>query len=602
VKKSLYWWGIVWLSLVTGLSAQDLRVSSKTVIRPAGQGGRLNWSIPRNLIAYDKLGANGYYQMYTMRPDGSEDQCFTCSSTQLPPYNVGSPRWHVSGNWLVFLAQREHIPGIFGNNDNLGRPGVGVSNDVWIADGTLTQFWKVADTSYYGSSSGGGALHPVFSHAGDKLFWTQRLSGNNWVLMLADFQVSGGVPTLANVRQLTPKAPAAPTLVEAHDFTPDDTKLIFSGSMEGQPAPRGADIYVLDINDGSWVNLTNTPDQWDEHAHPIPGTNKIMWMTSTQTYGDGGTAASTLTEYWTMDLDGSNKHKLTWFNDSRSAYWHKDGGGVVADFEFNSDFAHYTLPTQVMVYLINDGSAYGNTGMNLMLDLEVGSSSFSAASYYRPPLAPASFVSTFGLNLGTRQAAGMISENSYPTQLGGTTATVTDAAGTQRPVPLVFVSPQQVNFLVPDGTAPGPADLAITTDSGQVTRETFTVEASAPAIFAANQSGTGPAAAFWQATGDATPSLTFQASGNTFVNRGITLKGDTYLILYGSGIRGGTNVTVTIGGVNATVAYKGPGGGYPGLDQINVKIPPVLAGQDADQTVSVVVDNVAANPVTVHIR
>jgi uncharacterized protein (TIGR03437 family) len=421
--------------------------------------------------------------------------------------------------------------------------------------------------------------------------------------MLADFQVVGGVPTLANVRQLTPKSPANPTLVEAHDFTPDDTKVIFSGSMEGQPAPRGIDIYVLNIQDGSWRNLTNTPDQWDEHAHPIPGTNKIMWMTSTQTYGDGGTANSTLTEYWTMDLDGSNKHKLTWFNDVRSAYWHKDGGGVAADFEFNSDFVHNTLPTQVIVYLINDGSGLGNTGMNLLLDLEAGSTSFSAASYYRPPLAPGSFAATFGLNLGSRQAAGTLSQNSYPTQLDGTTATLTDANGTPRAVPLVFVSSQQVNFLVPDGTVPGPADLTITSDSGQTTRETFTVEAAAPALFTANQNGGGPAAAFWQADGDKNPSLTYQASGSAYVNTPITLgNGDTYLILYGTGIRGGANAAVTIGGLSAYVAYKGPGGGYPGLDQINVRIPPALAGRDADQTVSVVIDGATANPVTVHIR
>jgi uncharacterized protein (TIGR03437 family) len=182
--------------------------------------------------------------------------------------------------------------------------------------------------------------------------------------------------------------------------------------------------------------------------------------------------------------------------------------------------------------------------------------------------------------------------------------TLADAAGNPHAAQLVYVSPQQVNFLVPDDkTAYGPADLTITSGSGQVTHETFTVEASAPAIFAANQNGTGPAAAFWQAAGDAAPSLTFQASGNTYVNRSITLgNGDTYLILYGSGIRGGTNVTVTIGGLGAYVAYKGAGGGYPGLDQINVKIPTALSGHDSDQTVAVVVDNVAANPVTVHIR
>jgi uncharacterized protein (TIGR03437 family) len=55
--------------------------------------------------------------------------------------------------------------------------------------------------------------------------------------------------------------------------------------------------------------------------------------------------------------------------------------------------------------------------------------------------------------------------------------------------------------------------------------------------------------------------------------------GQVYLILYGTGIRGaGNNVGVTIGGITATVAYAGPAGTTPGLDQVNVLIPPQLAG------------------------
>ncbi len=55
--------------------------------------------------------------------------------------------------------------------------------------------------------------------------------------------------------------------------------------------------------------------------------------------------------------------------------------------------------------------------------------------------------------------------------------------------------------------------------------------------------------------------------------------GQVYLILYGTGIRGaGSNVSVTIGGINAPVAYAGPAGSTPGLDQVNVLIPAQLAG------------------------
>jgi hypothetical protein len=49
-----------------------------TPIRPNGQGGRIDWSAKLNLVAYDTISANGYYDVHTMNPDGSNDQCLTC--------------------------------------------------------------------------------------------------------------------------------------------------------------------------------------------------------------------------------------------------------------------------------------------------------------------------------------------------------------------------------------------------------------------------------------------------------------------------------------------------------------------------------------------
>ncbi|MEO8662994.1 MAG: peroxidase family protein, partial [Bryobacteraceae bacterium] len=346
------------------------------------------------------------------------------------------------------------------------------------------------------------------------------------------------------------------------------------------------------ITSGLEVTWTNTPTQWDEHSHVIPGLNKIIWMTSTQTYGDGGTPSSTLTEYWSMDLDGGNKHKMSWFNDKRSAAWNADGGGVVADFDFNAD------ASQMMMYMINDGSGYGNTGTNILLDLETGAASLSAASYLRPPVAPGSYLSTFGKNLATAQEA----SNSYPISLAGTTAEVTDAKGVSRAASLVFVSQDQINFLMPDGTAPGPADLVIANSAGTISRETFTVENVAPSLFSANANGIGPAAAFWQQTGMATAQLTFAAQGNAYVNVPLDLSKDTVLVLYGTGFRGGKNVTASIGGYYGTVQYAGPGGGYQGLDQVNVIIPSALAGLNMELMVYLTVDGVIANPVTIRVR
>jgi uncharacterized protein (TIGR03437 family) len=70
------------------------------------------------------------------------------------------------------------------------------------------------------------------------------------------------------------------------------------------------------------------------------------------------------------------------------------------------------------------------------------------------------------------------------------------------------------------------------------------------------------------------------------------------LVLYGTGIRGRTSldqVTATIGGASAPVAYAGVQGQFPGFDQINVTIPRSLAGRGGLVDVVVTVEGQASN-------
>jgi uncharacterized protein (TIGR03437 family) len=73
-----------------------------------------------------------------------------------------------------------------------------------------------------------------------------------------------------------------------------------------------------------------------------------------------------------------------------------------------------------------------------------------------------------------------------------------------------------------------------------------------------------------------------------------------YLILYGTGI-GTAAVTATIGGQIANVVYSGPQGTYPGLDQVNLLIPPSLAGK-GQVNVVVTAANKPSNPVYIVIQ
>jgi uncharacterized protein (TIGR03437 family) len=49
-----------------------------------------------------------------------------------------------------------------------------------------------------------------------------------------------------------------------------------------------------------------------------------------------------------------------------------------------------------------------------------------------------------------------------PTELRGTDIKVKDSVGNERPAPLFFISPTQVNYQIPPGTAAGVASVTIT--------------------------------------------------------------------------------------------------------------------------------------------
>ena len=75
-------------------------------------------------------------------------------------------------------------------------------------------------------------------------------------------------------------------------------------------------------------------------------------------------------------------------------------------------------------------------------------------------VAPASLGSIFGANLAstTQQAI----SQPLPLSLGGVSLTVQDSAGNSAGAPLLYVSPGQINFLMPPGMATGVATFTIT--------------------------------------------------------------------------------------------------------------------------------------------
>ena len=232
----------------------------------------------------------------------------------------------------------------------------------------------------------------------------------------------------------------------------------------------------------------------------------------------------------------------------------------------------------------------------------------SAASFVGDSVAPDSIVSAFGQGLAA--AVLVPAPGDYPTNLGGMSVQVSDSAGASRLVQIYFVSPGQINFVMPPGTAVGTAQVTVQRDGQTVASGTVKIEAVAPALFTANASGHGPAAAIWirvAADGAQTFGLTFQCvSAGNCVTTPIDLGGSTdqtFLSFFGTGIRGRTSapaVTAAIGGQSAEVLAAVAQGQYPAFDQANVRIPRQLIGR-GEVNVALTVDGKAANIVTVNI-
>ena len=312
-------------------------------------GGRLDWSERLNLIAFDRLDGDRF-NIYTMRPDGSDVKCLTCDRRRgSPAKSVGNPAWHPSGDYIVFQAQNDY-KGLGKITDYFANPGAGVNNDVWVMDRDGRRFWRLTNTP----PRTGGVLHPQFSRDGRRLFWAERvdakgLSGT-WSLRLADF-VPGDNVRIENEKTFQPGAAAR--IYESHGFSPDD-ELLFSGN----PGPGFGNIYLFNPRTNALKDLTPTPEDWDEHAHFSPDGRKIVWMTSRGIPGKVR-AERLRTDYWIMDPDGSNKRRLTYFNEPGHPESEKDGL-TAADFAWSPD------GSRIAAYLITDVRKGGKI---VMIDL-----------------------------------------------------------------------------------------------------------------------------------------------------------------------------------------------------------------------------------------
>jgi len=242
-------------------------------------------------------------------------------------------------------------------------------------------------------------------------------------------------------------------------------------------------------------------------------------------------------------------------------------------------------------------------GMEVYLNATSKNFTVVSAATGGSAMAAESIASLYGANLSSgTETAPMLP---LPTTLAGTTIAVTDSAGASRPASLYYVSPQQINFEIPPGTAAGVATLQVNTGSAQLSG-TAPIQRVAPSIFTFASNIAAAYTITYGPDGQPQPPVpvaTCTPIGCTPTPIPRPAGSRVFLVLFGTGIRNATAVTCSgDDGSTFPVAFAGPQGVDEGLDQVNVEITAIPHSPGAGETLDrlyIVADAWVSNTVNI---
>ncbi|HEX8492887.1 MAG TPA: IPT/TIG domain-containing protein [Pyrinomonadaceae bacterium] len=137
-----------------------------------------------------------------------------------------------------------------------------------------------------------------------------------------------------------------------------------------------------------------------------------------------------------------------------------------------------------------------------------------------------------------------------------------------RNVPVLSFNDSKINIHVPDAAGMGVGSIVVSVSGNVTAADDVSVTNANPGIFTVPQTGAGE-------------SIALLTSGMRYTKSPFPSKFNSQpsvIALFGTGWRNSLPVTVRIGGQAATIEYAGPSGGFPGLDQINVRLPAGVTG------------------------
>jgi len=364
----------------------------------------------------------------------------------------------------------------------------------------------------------------AISDDGTRVVYAAETATNSTQVFLYDGRGGSAVKQITALGVRATEVPLHPTI------SGDGTRIAFAArrSVPGATADSdgGVDLYVHDIPSSQVSKITNAP------------------------------SSATADVVSSLNDDGS----IVAFNFPRIL----SGAVVNSDTANNSEIYITATPPRPAsgVLTVLNGASFGKEP------------STSKA------VAPDSIaVATGGALANATQQSQKLPNGIFPTNVGGTTVTVNGRAAQ-----IFFVSPGQVNFLVPPQTEIGTADVAITNSENFTSRGIVPTLRAAPGVFTKSGDGTGAGVLL---NSDTLLEAPFDPTN-----------GSLRLTIFTTGARNAGQNVISMGGrvVNADAVVASPD--MPGLDEVHVLVPADLRGAG---TVDLFVqsDGRASNPVSI---
>src|SRR5262245_4031301 len=215
--------------------------------------------------------------------------------------------------------------------------------------------------------------------------------------------------------------------------------------------------------------------------------------------------------------------------------------------------------------LLNQSDGYLRASAAAQTVVSVG-----AADYQTGPLARGSLASVFGNNLAAETLKSQ--EVPPPTKLGGVTFEMIDSANVKRAAELVMVSPQQINFVIPDEMALNDATFVIKDGGKPVAEGKLKIVDAKPALFSSDSGADKLAVGMTNADSSSPQSLVDKDGKARMIGPGAPWA-PTTLTLLATGLRYAESVQIMIGDQLMQPTFVGPDAALAGVDRVDVRMP-----------------------------